>query len=429
MMAAPEPAPALDPAVAAFFDGLGEPLAEVKPIPQPAAAITSKAVLTPAAKPAAKPVKASSHLDVNRLLNVKEKPVKASPFAPFALRPVADLLREPSPHQWVLRGYVEANTLILLFSDPAIGKSLLAFDWAACIATDTNWHGCRVKQGPVIVLIGEGYGGFSRRLKAWETENNVSLEGAPFFVSSRRAGLPSETEAVIAAADAAVAEHGVPVVMVIDTLARHIEGDENSPIDMGRFIVACDTLRERYQCAVLVVHHSGHADKGRARAHSSLPGALDASYLLTKDAGGIRELSCVKAKDINPPASMYFRVKPVQLPPPWVDEDGEPLTAPVLESATPTTAKRHKSPTGMNQKLTWNALAEIFKKSGDFRPDGAPSDLPDGRPCLEIEAAILAVKDALTCEPARKAQRAREAIAGLIAGGLLASKVGFIWCA
>lgn len=124
-----------------------------------------------------------------------------------------------------------------------------------------------------------------------------------------------------------------------------------------------------------------------------------------------------------------FQIKAIELPPPWIDDDGEPLDAPLLKAAAPAVGKRHKSPSGTNQRLIWVALADAFRKSGDLRPDGAPADLPMGRPCLEIEAAVFAVKDALTCEPARKAQRAREAVAGLIAGGLLASKAGFIWCA
>lgn len=82
--------------------------------------------------------------------------------------------------------------------------------------------------------------------------------------------LPSEIDAVIAAADAAVAEHGVPVLLVVDTLARHIDGDENAPVDMGLFIAACDGLRERYRCAVLIVHHSVQpirASHGHIRAY------------------------------------------------------------------------------------------------------------------------------------------------------------------
>lgn len=424
MMSAPDPA-----AIVASWGAPPPPAALKQPArPAPVSAIPKH---QPVAKIAPVPVKpALNDVDASILISMSKPrpPAKANIRQPFGLIRVSDLLRQPRPHDWIVKGYFEGDSLGLIFGDPAAGKSLLAMDWAARIATGTDWDGCRVKQGAVIYLAGEGHNGLSRRMKAWETETGISLEGAPFFVSTRRAGMPSEIDAVIAAADAAVVEHGVPALLVVDTLARHIDGDENAPVDMGLFIAACDGLRERYRCAVLIVHHSGHADKSRARAHSSLPGALDASYLLSNDAGGIRELSCKKAKDFEPPMVRHFAIKSVELLPPWVDEDGEPLNAPFLEAAAPVAKRQGKTPSGINQKLIWNALGEAFRKATSC-PANAPDDLPAGRPCLELETAILAVKDTLTCEPARKAQRARQAIAGLISGGLLVTKNGFIWCA
>lgn len=290
----------------------------------------------------------------------------------FRLVPVSDLLREPRPHDWLIRGYLEGDSLALLFGDPAAGKSLLAMDWAASIATGREWGGCRVKAGPVIYLAGEGHHGLSRRMKAWETITGQSLGDAPLFVSTGRAGMPSEVDAIMSAADAAVAKHGKPLLLVVDTLARHIEGDENAAPDMSRFIAACDDLRLRYGCAVLVVHHSGHGDKARARAHSALPGAVDCNYSLLKDAAGVRELACTKAKDFEPPAPRHFTVKAARLPPPWFDEDGELLEAPILETSEAPAGSAKREPMGRQMpasaRIAADALEWALKEKGSTPP-------------------------------------------------------------
>lgn len=68
----PDTEPALDLDFDALFASMGEPLAEVKANPRPAAAITPAPVPAPPAKPgvtAPRPVKAAPHDNINRLLN------------------------------------------------------------------------------------------------------------------------------------------------------------------------------------------------------------------------------------------------------------------------------------------------------------------------------------------------------------------------
>ncbi len=248
---------------------------------------------------------------------------------------VSDLMREPRPHDWLISGFLENDTLALLFGDPAVGKSLLALDWAVSIAAGKDWRGNRVKQGLAFYIAGEGHHGLSRRLKAWEIVTGMkSLRGKspwsmPLVISRHSVGLPSGTRAAIEAIDKAADQGGQPRLVVIDTLARCIEGNENSASDMGGFIAACDELRLRYGCAVLILHHSGHENKNRARAHSSLTCAVDAAYCLQMTGKEVRLLDCTKAKDFEPPDPRYFTVHKVVLPPEWADSKAL-TTAPVL---------------------------------------------------------------------------------------------------
>ncbi len=181
---------------------------------------------------------------------------------------------EMRPPDWLLRGMLERDTFALIFGDPGTGKSFLAIDWACRIATGTPWRDHRVQAGPVVYLAGEGRQGFGRRTRAWEQHHGVSLAEAPLYVGPAVAiANPTELVDLIAAID----EGEAPALIVLDTLARCFGGgDENATKDMSAFVSACDALRRRYGCTILVVHHTGHADKNRARGAIALKAALDA---------------------------------------------------------------------------------------------------------------------------------------------------------
>ena len=101
---------------------------------------------------------------------------------------------------------------------------------------------------------------------------------------------------------------------MVDTLARNFgAGDENSTQEMGAFVAAMDDLRSNWPGSViLIVHHSGHAEKQRARGAMALKGALDFEYRLEKD-GLALTLANTKMKDAEPPADLFFSLASVDL--------------------------------------------------------------------------------------------------------------------
>lgn len=239
---------------------------------------------------------------------------------------------EVRPIQWLVRGLIERDTLAMVFADPGAGKSFFAIDVAACVASGSDFHRHRSEQGVVAYLAGEGMNGIARRRLAWEIRRQVSLADAPLFVSMGPAALchPGSAAEVCDALDAITAEHGAPVLVVVDTLARNFgPGDENSTQDMSGFIATADLIRTRYRATVLLVHHTGHADKSRARGAMALHGALDASYRLDKDEAGVVRLEAVKMKDAAEPEPMAFRIRSVDLG--ITDDDGEPVTSAILD--------------------------------------------------------------------------------------------------
>ncbi|MDX9973350.1 MAG: helicase RepA family protein [FCB group bacterium] len=303
----------------------------------------------------------------------------------FRLRRASDL--EIRPASWSIRGVLELDALALTFGDPGCGKSFLAVDWALSIASGTEWQGRRVKQSPVIYIAGEGHNGLTRRLKAWSIRQGVDLAGVPLFVSDAPAAFTDP--AVIAEVEATINDladqHGVPGLVVLDTVARNFGGgDENSTRDMGQFIQSCDRIRAAYRCTVLLVHHTGHADKSRARGAMALKGALDIEYRLDKDESGVIRLEATKMKDGPHPEPMAFRLRTVDLG--ITDDEGESVTSAVLDSTSyePPSVKG-KVGRGKWQTLALEVLSDLHStrratlEAGGYDSDGARVSVDDWR--------------------------------------------------
>jgi phage/plasmid primase-like uncharacterized protein len=221
--------------------------------------------------------------------------------------------------KWVVDDYIESDSLAQVFGDPGGGKSFVSIDIACCIATGNAWHGHQVKQGAVFYIAGEGHNGLARRFKAWELGNGISLKGAPLYKSHRAAQLYDSTEAAIVAESVkqlSIEANTIPSMIIIDTVARNMGGDENSTQDMNAFIQHLDTyLRQPWNCCVMVVHHSGAMDKDRSRGSTALRGALDAEYKVALDSGSKTiAFESKKMKDAEMPAPKNFQITQVDLP-------------------------------------------------------------------------------------------------------------------
>jgi len=265
-------------------------------------------------------------LELADLIKAATPEIKPPKNNGFGLVHISDLLSDIRPTDWLIHGFFESDSMSLLFGDPAAGKSFVAIDLAACIATGKDWHGHKTKQGAVIYIAGEGMNGISKRFKAWSIHNNTELNTAPLFVSKRSAQLSDEALAKEAAdvVSGICSEHSItPALIVIDTLARNFgAADENSTRDMNAFISNVDSLlRIPYNACVLIVHHAGHGDKNRGRGSSALKGALDAEYSVTKQnrtspiEGEIQTISLhsTKMKDAAPPQPKAFDLVPVHI--------------------------------------------------------------------------------------------------------------------
>lgn len=293
--------------------------------------------------------------------------------------------------EWLIKPFIQMDSLNQIFGDPGSLKSFVAIDIAACIATGTDFHGMKVKKGAVTFVAGEAFNGLKMRFQAWSVKHQVSLDDADIFLSPMPVGIgdPDSISEAIKAIDEIVEAAGEPALIVIDTVARNFgPGDENSTKDMSAFVIGCDELKAKYCCAVLLVHHSGHADKARGRGAMALYGALDAEYKAYKDENGILRIENTKAKEFKKPEPMAFIVQEVEIP--FEDEDGFPLTSIILDQteyvAPPQKGNRGR---GKNQTLAIQLLSNLYKEHraklvrGGYDPDDAKVKLSDW--CFECK--------------------------------------------
>ncbi|OGP17020.1 MAG: hypothetical protein A2V21_303310 [Deltaproteobacteria bacterium GWC2_55_46] len=296
---------------------------------------------------------------------------------------------EARPPRWVVRDILEAEALALVFGDPGTCKSFWAMDIGLSVATGTDFHGHVIADhGPVVYVCGEGQNGIKRRLMAWSALRGVSHDSAPFFVSMSPTALvdPDALDEVLKAIDDIAASAGPPRVVIFDTLARNFgPADENSTSDMSKAISAADAIRARYRSTVLLVHHSGHADKTRARGAMSLKAALDSEYRLDKDETGTIRFEATKMKDAEHPEPMAFRLRPVDLD--LIDPDtGEIITGAALEltSYEPRAAKG-KQGRGKWQTRANEVLMNIWSTRQDREGEAARISLADWKDALKDE--------------------------------------------
>lgn len=213
------------------------------------------------------------------------------------------------PISWLVDGYIEEDTLALVYGRPGEGKTFYALDVSCCIASNTDFHGHDVQSGAVFYIAGEGHNGIARRLRAWATFNKRPMPPL-LFVSDAPADLANATNAA-RVADAiellADATGQKPALIVIDTMARNFGGEENSATDVGHFVRNVDAIRRRWKSTVLIVHHSGKNGDNGARGSSALRAAVDAEYEVSRNAEDktIRVIPR-KMKDAEEPEPLAF---------------------------------------------------------------------------------------------------------------------------
>lgn len=283
--------------------------------------------------------------------------VKRKNRDPFRLVPATTLTAESTTIKYLVKNYIPEKSIIEIFGAPGSGKSFVALDLSFCIANGIDWHEKRTVQGVVVYIAGEGFAGIGQRLRALELKHGMQAKN--LIISKQPASLTDKQNAQWVAS--AVHEYD-PVMVVIDTLSRNFGGgDENSTKDMNMFINHLD-LYIKGDAAVMLVHHSGHAEKNRARGSSVLNGAVDVEYCITKSESMLT-MTNTKAKEFEPPKSLSFNMSSQDLD--WRDDEGLVIKSITLtEMDWKPKAKEVKSGLNGREEAILAALLRVLERYG-----------------------------------------------------------------
>ena len=309
-----------------------------------------------------------------------------------------------NPVSWLVNGYLECDTLAVMYGAPAVGKSFLALDISCCVAAGVPFHGSDVAQGAVFYIVGEGHGGVARRVNAWAKHCQSDVPSGLFISETPADFFDGESaEAVASAVENIASETGFnPALIVIDTMARNFRGEENSATDVSYFIHNLDQLRRKWRATVLIVHHSGKDHDRGARGSTALKGAADAEYEVTRsDKDNVVRLLSKKMKDAVQPDALAFKLEPVFVS----DTNGELTQAAALSRVSYSPASEAAQPQGKNQQRALQILRDMHAEAKD-----------SAEPVSEI--SYEAWKKRLADDGAGR-NRAKEACEGLLKRGVV----------
>ena len=273
---------------------------------------------------------------------------------------------------YIIKGVVSRGQILVMWAAPGDGKTFVAMEMNVAVGSGQRFHGRRTKRGPCLYVAAESSRPhIENRIAAlrqeWPEAADADVLIVPLALDLLHAEA-GDVDRVIAAAKQLEKERGEVALITLDTLAVTFGGgDENSSVDMGRYVANVKRIIAETGAAVLIVHHTGKDEARGMRGHSALLGALDAELAIEKAEGGERILRTGKVREGESFTDLFaFTLRPVEL---GTDADGDPVRTCVVEvlgDAGLAKARRSTKGLGKNQR----AIVDVLTQRGSMaRPE------------------------------------------------------------
>jgi RecA-family ATPase len=185
-----------------------------------------------------------------------------------------DELMRMHPPQWQVGGLIPENSFGVLYGPSGCGKSFVAIGLALSVASGLPWASRPTTKGFVLYVSAEGTAGLGQRVKAWMLDATLDSSDVDIAWLPEAISIHSDSTHIDTLFERFEEMGRAPSLVIIDTLARCFDGDENHTEDMGNFIRGVDKIRHGYGCSVLAVHHTNAAAE-RERGNGALRSASD----------------------------------------------------------------------------------------------------------------------------------------------------------
>jgi hypothetical protein len=241
----------------------------------------------------------------------------------WAIESARDYIERYPLQTFLVDGILPERGIAAIWGPSGSGKTFVVLDLVACVAGKRDWLGGRTKHGDVGYIVAEGHAGFGERLRAARTGG---LDLDRLHILSEPVNFLEETFDPV---EVARRFPDSVRLLVVDTLAATMHGDENTSRDMGMYVGRLRALADEMKCLAVVVHHIGKDVTKGERGHSSFRAALDASIAVEHDEKDTyRWLIPSKARDSAVRARMGFTLDVVGL---GRNADGDERTSCIVE--------------------------------------------------------------------------------------------------
>jgi archaellum biogenesis ATPase FlaH len=196
-------------------------------------------------------------------------------FNRFRPIPLAELLAtDDDLDDELVEGLMGRQSVTVIYGESGAGKTFVTLDLAYRVSMGMEWCGRKTLKCHVVYIAAESPRSVRRRLRALADTYGVSDH---FHVVKATPEMSDPKAEDVDALGKQIAALKVDVGMiVIDTLARTMRGNENSTQDMSQLVANGDHLRDGFKANVVWVHHSGKDRTLGARGSSALRAATDA---------------------------------------------------------------------------------------------------------------------------------------------------------
>ena len=284
------------------------------------------------------------------------------------LIPADDFCAQPSPISWLVKRWIQSQALVMVHGPSGGGKTFVVLDWCLRMASGIeDWAGHKVRQGNVVYLAGEGHHGLRGRVAAWKHHHQAGK--LAMWLSKDGCDLNTPTGYLKVVEQVRMLKDR-PSVIVVDTLHRFLQGDENSAQDAKTMLDACNALMMEFNCSVILVHHTGVSDEAqhRARGSSAWRGALDIEISIVPGKEGVpMQIVQRKSKDAELAETIHVELQQVAIPG-WRDEDDQQVTSAVIVQAEAPIVVKKDSKIDSHRKTFENA----WWSSGAEERNGLP---------------------------------------------------------
>lgn len=297
----------------------------------------------------------------------------------FNIRTHNDFASQVRSVRWIIKDFLPAAQLGVLFGESGSGKTFASYDLCAAVCRGIEWNGKRVTKGRVLYVVAEGVAGFVNRIKAYCHQQGIRPSDIDMdVISDLTPNLLEPAQITDLIKD--IKQQQPYDLIVMDTFAQVMPGaNENSGEDVGKALAECKRIHRHTGAMVLLVHHSGKDASKGARGWSGLRAAADVELEVLRS-DELRSISVTKLKDGQDGTQIGFKLHTVIL---GEDEDGDDITSCIVEYTNTGRATKEKGQTvGPKERQILMVLNEVFGLGTDQK-----MALPD---LIEAAAAQLA---------------------------------------